>query len=318
VSAAALLLTSGLALGQSTTKDAAEAFNAGVTANEAKNYTEAVIQFNKALDICSQVGAEADEIKLQAEKVIPSVEFNIGLGLYNQKKIEEAISQIDKAKELAIKYGDEKTQKKAERVVPQLYNFLGNGALRDGQYDKAIEFYGKAIALDANYSKCYLGMGLAYSKMNNLDKAIESFDKTIEVGTATNKTETLRMPNFGTRQLVNSSWQQNKRRKILPMPINTLANRFNMMIEARMLTLDLLLPAINYPSFDDAIENINKALPLLEGSSDSIKAPYYFALGNAFLGKKDNTNACDAYKKRRLGPLKKRAEYQIKEVLKCQ
>jgi Tetratricopeptide repeat. len=318
VSAAALLLTSGLALGQSTTKDAAEAFNAGVTANEAKNYTEAVIQFNKALDICSQVGAEADEIKLQAEKVIPSVEFNIGLGLYNQKKIEEAISQIDKAKELAIKYGDEKTQKKAERVVPQLYNFLGNGALRDGQYDKAIEFYGKAIALDANYSKCYLGMGLAYSKMNNLDKAIESFDKTIEVGTATNKTEDVKDAKISARDnlLIQAAAEQKKEN------FADAYKHFSQSLQYDDRSTDAYLglaAASNKLSkFDDAIENINKALPLLEGSSDSIKAPYYFALGNAFLGKKDNTNACDAYKKASFGTFKEAAEYQIKEVLKCQ
>lgn len=318
VAGAALLMTSSLALAQSTTKDAVEAFNAGVTANEAKNYTEALAQFNKTLDICNQVGAEADEIRAQAEKVIPSVEFNIGLGLYNQKKIEEAIAQIDKAKESAIKYGDEKTQRKAERVVPQLYNFLGNGALRDGQFDKAVDYYNKAIALDANYSKCYLGLGLAYSKMNNLDKAIEAFDKTIEIGTATNKTEDVKDAKTAARDnlLVQATEEQKKDNYTDAYKHFNLALKYD--DKSSEAYLGLAASCNKLSKFDEAVDAINKALPLLEGTSDSNKAPYYFALGNAFIGKKDNANACDAFKKAAFGTFKEAADYQIKEVLKCQ
>ncbi len=315
---AAVLLTAGMAFAQSTTKDAVEAFNAGVTANEAKNYTEALTQFNKALDICNQVGSEADEIKLQAEKAIPGVQFNIGLGLYNQKKIEDAITEIEKAKDLAIKYGDEKTQKKSERVVPQLYNFLGNGSLRDGQYEQAIAFYNKAIALDSNYSKCYLGLGLAYSKMNNLDKAIAAFDKTIEVGTATNKAEDVKDAKTSARDnlLVQASDEQKKENYADAYKHFNQALKYD--DKNSETYLGLAAAANKLSKFDDAVEAINKALPLLDGTSDSNKAPYYFALGNAYLGKKDNTNACDAYKKAAFGTFKEAAEYQIKDVLKCQ
>lgn len=318
VASAAVILTAGSVLAQVTSKDAVAAFNAGVTANEAKNYTEALTQFNKTVTICNQVGAEADEIKLQAEKVIPGVQFNIGLGLYNQKKIEECIAAIDSAKVLAIKYGDEKTQHKAEKVIPQLYNFLGNGALRDGQYDKAIENYNKAIALDPNYSKCYLGMGLAYSKMNNLDKAIEAFDKTIEIGTATNKVEDVKDAKSSARDnlLVIAAEEQKKENYADAYKHFTQALKYD--DKASEAYLGLAAAANKLSKFDDAIEAINKALPLLEGTSDSNKAPYYFALGNAYLGKKDNTNACDAYKKASFGTFKESAEYQMKEVLKCQ
>ena len=60
------------------------------------------------------------------------------MALYNQQKIEEAIVEITKAKELAIKYEDQKTLAKADKTITQFYNFLGNSALREGKNEKAI------------------------------------------------------------------------------------------------------------------------------------------------------------------------------------
>ena len=69
--------------------------------------------------------------------------------------------------------------------------------------------------------------------------------------------------------------------------------------------------------WEEAIENANKAMEY-EKDDPEEKAKIYFELGNAFSGKGENSNACDAYKKSAIGAFKAAAEYQIEHVLKCQ
>ncbi|SDD01870.1 tetratricopeptide repeat protein [Williamwhitmania taraxaci] len=317
LAAAAILLSVSVATAQ-TAKEAVEAFNLGVNANQEKNYPVALTQFLKAIEISDQVGAEAENIKVQAEGVVPSVQFNIGMGLYNQKKMEESITAMEKAKDFAIKYKDEKTQKKVEKVIPQFYNFLGNASLRDGQNEKAIENYGKAVALDPNYAKSYLGIGLANVKLGNLEKALESFDKTIEVGTATNKMDEVKDAQVSARDnsLVKAVAEQKNENHADACKYFALALKYD--DKNTDAYLGYAISANKLLKFDEAIESINKALPLVETSSESIKAGYYFHLAAAYVGKSDNASACAAYKKASFGTYKEASEYQIKEVLKCQ
>ncbi len=313
---ATLFLGIGLASAQ-TTKDAVEAFNAGVTANQEKNYPLALSHFNKVIEIGTLVGAEADGIRIQAEGVVPSMQFSIGMALYNQNKIEEAIVEIVKAKELAIKYEDQKTVAKVEKTIPQFYNFLGNNTLRDGQNEKAIEFYSKCIALDSSYIRSYLGLGRAYVKMNNYEKALATFDKAIAVGTADNKTDEVKDAKkmACSISLMNAGTEQKK---------ENFADCYKYANQA--LTYDdqnldaflkVAISANKLSKFDEAIESINKALPFVDNKEDATKAPYYFYLAEAYVGKKDNTSACGAYKKAAFGPYKEAADYQVTKVLKC-
>lgn len=311
-----LSLGVGIASAQ-TAKEAVEAFNAGVTANQEKDYATALSQFTKAIEIGTQVGAEADGIRMQAEGVVASIQFSIGMGLYNQQKLEEAIVEITKAKELAIKYEDQKILTKADKTIPQFYNFLGNSALREGKNEKAIENYSKCISLDSNYVKSYLGLGRAYIKMNNYEKALATFDKTIEVGTAANKMEEVASAKkmACSISLMNAGLEQKKENFANCYKYANQALKYDdQSVDA---FLKIAISANKLSKFDEAIENINKALPLVEALDDAAKAPYYFYLAEAYVGKKDNASACGAYKKAAFGVYKDAADYQVTKVLKC-
>ena len=51
-----------------------------------------------------------------------------------------------------------------------------------GQYDKAIEDYNRAIALDPNYASAYFNRGLAYEMLGNKSMAISDYRKACDLG----------------------------------------------------------------------------------------------------------------------------------------
>ena len=67
-------------------------------------------------------------------------------------------------------------------------------------------------------------------------------------------------------------------------------------------------------NYEDAISSAQKALSI---EPDKDKSDVYFALGLAYEGKGDSTNACSAYKKVTTGPNVEAAKYQMTQVLKC-
>ena len=62
------------------------------------------------------------------------------------------------------------------------YNTRGDAYLRKGEYDRAIEDYGKAIKLDCKYAEAYHGRGLAYYYgIDEEDKAIADYTEAIQL-----------------------------------------------------------------------------------------------------------------------------------------
>jgi tetratricopeptide (TPR) repeat protein len=50
-----------------------------------------------------------------------------------------------------------------------------------GNYEKAIECYNKTIELDPNYAGAYNNRGIAYAKLGHYERAMEDFEKVIEL-----------------------------------------------------------------------------------------------------------------------------------------
>ena len=65
------------------------------------------------------------------------------------------------------------------RLFAEAYNNRGDAYYSKGQYDRAIEDYNKAIALDPNYADAYYNRGVAYAKKGQYDRAIEDYNKAI-------------------------------------------------------------------------------------------------------------------------------------------
>jgi len=53
--------------------------------------------------------------------------------------------------------------------------------LEEGQYDRAIAYFNKAIEINPKYAVAYLNRGSAYDGKGQYDKAISDFNKAIEI-----------------------------------------------------------------------------------------------------------------------------------------
>ncbi len=93
--------------------------------------------------------------------------YQIGLSYYNENKIQMAFVEFQKALEL------NPTDKKT-------LNALGIIYLLDFEYyQKAVDFFKRAIRVDPNFSEAYNNVGYAYEKTGRFNDAIDSYKKAL-------------------------------------------------------------------------------------------------------------------------------------------
>ena len=92
---AIMLSTASLTTFAQTKDDAGQALNEGIQLKDT-DVNAAIAKFNDCIKICEQVGVEADDIKSQAEKVLPGLHFQSAMELYKAKKLSNAIAEFEK------------------------------------------------------------------------------------------------------------------------------------------------------------------------------------------------------------------------------
>jgi len=290
-----------------TKKDAIDSYNSGAIMIK-ENPQGALVKLYEALKISDQLGEEGEETKVLAESLIPSVHFEFAMQLYKEKKSLETLEQLEKAEETAVKYGDTKTQQKVEKTIPKLYYAMGVSHYKKDEFEKAIEYYNKAVQFNGGFSDPILGLALSYEKMADYEKMLEYLAKTIEVARKTNDNA--------------KADDAQKKAKAYLMRNGDEAQKAEKFDEAvkyfsRVLDFDgndgtiYYVLAINYNSlkdWDNAIENANVAVEKGNGTLDM--AGVYYQLGVAYQGKGSNAEACESFRKASSGNYKAAAEYQ--------
>ena len=164
--------------------------------------------------ITSNVIAQSDEIKAKSEYFAAEEEYNNDnyqqciahlntteslLGstntriLYLKIKAYCNLEEYSKAYEAQKKYfelatdPDDPKFNEIVRLLSKINKYAAseffekaNKSYKNGNYDKAIETYKKAIEIRPDYANAYFNMGLSYVKKGNYDKVIEAYKKCIE------------------------------------------------------------------------------------------------------------------------------------------
>ena len=298
-----------------TLKEATEAYNTGATLLQDKKPKEALGYLYNALALSEELEFEGTEIKRNTEDIIPTAHFQNAMNLYREKDMNGTLEQLEKAQETAHSYGDRKTLGRVETIIPQLYNQMGNTEYRADNFEKAINYYEKAIGIKTDYSDPYLGIALSMEKQENFDGMLEYLRKTMDVSLQTNDR--------------NKADDAQKKAKAYLLLKGDEAQKVKSFEEAisyfkKALEFDELDGTIYYvlavnnselKEWEKVIEFSKLALEKANGNLD--EAGIYYQMGVAFQNQGDTTEACQAFTNALSGAYRAAAEYQMKEVLKC-
>lgn len=312
-----LVLFSLNALAQATINDGIAAFNKGLEERQAENYSEALKLFGEALSVTDELGEEGDELRMKIETLLPGVHYQIGMALYNEKKMDEAISKFKETIDIANAYGDIEVVNKASKALSQLYYYQGSVNYKQKMFSEALDFYHKSIELQPENVKAYYMIAAAYKGLDDDENVLAAAKKSIEIAKAGNDNKYYQGSMKLGRDYFLIKAKKAKDAKEIDDAIRFLKSSLE--FDGENATTYFLMVQIysSMQNWDETIAAAEKGLTF-EKDDPTEQAKFYYEMGNAFLGKEDNENACNAFKKAAVGPYKESADYQMEHVLKCE
>ena len=292
---------------------ATDLYNAGATALSESNFVAAIESFNKALKMLDALsaedrGEEGDALVKEVKELMPQLYLRHGKGLASSGEIDEAVVQLKKAIESAKIVSAEDVVDEANDLIPQLLLVDASNMLNDGNFEGAVKGFQKVIELQPNNSAAYLRMGLAQSRLNNEEDAIQAFEKAAELGDADNAPRQLSV--IYLRRAVAASrtraWAEvfeNAKK----------ANEYNESSNGHKL---IGLAGVQLKRYDEAIAALDSYLLSEPNARDRNSILYNLAV--AYEAKNDNAKACGYYKQLvNDATYKQIAEYKVNTQLKC-
>ena len=300
-------------------------FNQAQEQASSGDFTGAIELFEDALEVAN-ANAIMD-IAGQIEDILPRVAQSRASNAYRAYQNErtrssatQAIRYFEIAKEMADEYGDSEVAQRAQAAIPQLYYIRGILEFRNENYDDSIADLEKAMELNANYAAPYYQMGVVMKAVNpnDIDQAMEWYDKAIEVADRTNDTRTLQSARNGARdelifRAVNLAEDRSFNRAI--QLLNRVLERYDSeSADAHYRLAEIYNERGNW---DDALRHSRRALELETGGVTD-RAKIYFELGTAHKGKGEKTRACSAFENARYGEFTDPANFELQFELKCE
>ncbi|MDH3576102.1 MAG: tetratricopeptide repeat protein, partial [Desulfobacteraceae bacterium] len=124
------------------------------------------------------------EMSMEQMNVISFKKTNEGWKMLMQAKMKGMAQQLKRTISL---FGTKTALSESPVQDGGSYFKRGNSYLNEGQYDKAISEYSKAIEINPKDNKAYTKRGLAYGRRGQFDQAISDFNKAIEINPKDNK-----------------------------------------------------------------------------------------------------------------------------------
>ena len=314
---AAMIVLMGFAVmvNAQTESDAVEALKDGAAKTKAKDYVNAIASFKKCVSIYDDLDLSNSENRNTAAAQITKTQFKYAYSLFKAKKYDESIKEFTTLEDYSKEYKDPDNLKKAKAVIPQLYYFKGKELAEKKDFDGAIESYKMAIELKSNYFDPYFRLAEIYADQNNDALFKQSIEKASELASKPDKKE-------AAKALAIKYYNNNGVKALGSENYDEALGYFNALLKYESNNSDIYYQmAVIYnkqSKWGSAIEQAKKALELFKDQDANKNAKIYYELGLAYYGNGDNTAACDAFNKANKGDYAQSAEYQIKNVVKCQ
>lgn len=303
-----------------TLTDVINEFNAGVEKLNAQEYDAALVNFNQVLTMAEVVGAEANDMKGQAQNQIPATYYRQATTFMKRKQYDNAIPYLENTVATASMYNNnEEISNKAAGYLPQLYVMQGNQEWKNKSFDAAIDYFDKALALNSGLYQACQGKAMVYMEQDNTDEMMVCFNNAKNGAEAKGDTKTIEAIN-GTIDKYYNRFITEEMESVDPEELD-----YTYVVEACDKALaansnnpfalyHLALVANKSSQYNEAIEYAQKALQY-ETESVWISA-INFELGSAYQGNSAYDEACEALQKVTEEPFLERAEKKI-EIVGC-
>ncbi|TYP95045.1 Tetratricopeptide repeat-containing protein [Fodinibius salinus] len=167
------------------TKDVAEEYGDDKRAQKANGivtqlmYSKSLVQFNQsnheqALATLNQV------IERNANYAKAYYQKGIVIKNMDSKNLEKAITQFDKAIEVAEETGDNQIVTKARKSARDELVYRGVKATENKKVDRALELLQRALTYDSSSAKTHYRLAEAYNKTQDWQKALDHAQKGLE------------------------------------------------------------------------------------------------------------------------------------------
>ena len=171
---AAAVMTASVASAQDLTA-VAETYNSGVLALELGNKAEALGHFQQAWTDAEALGEQGLELAEQCKAVIPQLMISIAKDDLREKKYDEAVELLAKAKETSETIGNVEKAAEATGLINQGLMQKANAFLNAKDFTNAVTVYEQIMAMDATNANAALRLGQCYNSLGNAEKAEEAF-----------------------------------------------------------------------------------------------------------------------------------------------
>jgi len=308
------LMLFGMGLYAQTLTQAGEKFNQGTAQYKARAFGPAVKLYEQALKMCKTIGPDAASLQSQVENQLANSYFWNGIMLYKNRKFDQAIDQLKKAKAMATSINNEKIKNYAHTYIARVYSSKGLSFIAQKKFADAQAQFAAALKEKSDCYNAFYGKALLAGEQKNIPAMIAALGQLGKLANtnarASQRYSSAKYMAFTT--LLNSGAEQLQ--KAHPQKALTYLNDAKKYGTANAdLYYYTAIANVNLKKWDTAIAAAKKALTMQ--SSD--KSDIYFTLGQAYEGKHLNAAACSAFKHVLKGPNVAAAKYQIKQVLKC-
>lgn len=171
---AAAVMTASVASAQDLTA-VADTYNSGVLALELGNKAEALGHFQQAWTDAEALGEQGLELAEQCKAVIPQLMISIAKDDLREKKYDEAVELLAKAKETSETIGNVEKAAEATGLINQGLMQKANAFLNAKDFTNAVTVYEQIMAMDATNANAALRLGQCYNSLGNAEKAEEAF-----------------------------------------------------------------------------------------------------------------------------------------------
>ncbi len=153
----------------------------------AKKFVEAIPVMEEAIKLGQAVGADAAEITTEAQKMLPKLYLQKGVGAVRAKQMDQAIAALEKAGNLADLQGDMMTMRQAGRLVSNIYMAVGIESFNTKNYTKALESFSKGLEQDPDNIQLAYFTAKSHAEMGQLEQAMGLYKQVIDAGAENSK-----------------------------------------------------------------------------------------------------------------------------------